>query len=456
MATMLEAPAPARRRRRFRGGGRRIGTAAPARVRQGVPPPFAVLDPWLSSQAGNSNRHAAALRPFAREEFPAGAAAPSEGHLQAANRLITLLRSELLKANAGVRQAAEAARRSPTRANLERLLVTKERSHQWVRSVERIWDFYLELFGQRTDPYGEWLLGCDRIALDCYQAAFRGIGAHKTVPAPPPFAYMKTGFSPATYRRGVPLSRLGRMPNPFPLIELPFHRMVNPWTLGAVLHEVSHNLQNDLGLDSLIPREIERNLTAAGLGGEVARTWRRWNRETFADMSGLLLGGPAVVASLMDVVGRSPRATLHFSPRAPHPTPYLRTLVSTELLRRMGFTEQSRRFERSWRRLYSNPRAGSIPPAMLDSFPHAVRVVVDTICFRPYRTLGGRSLATSYRFEPKDQQMIEDAARRLAAGVDPGVVPARFLIGAARVALDRRYARPGTIARNFYTELARR
>jgi len=52
--------------------------------------------------------------------------------------------------------------------------------------------------------------------------------------------------------------------------------------------------------------------------------------------------------------------------------------------------------------------------------------------------------------------MIEEAARRLAAGVDPGVVPERFLIGAARVAIDRKLARPGVITRNFYIELARR
>ena len=36
--------------------------------------------------------------------------------------------------------------------------------------------------------------------------------------------------------------------NPFPLVQLPYHRLVNPWTLGAVMHEVSHNLQTDLGL----------------------------------------------------------------------------------------------------------------------------------------------------------------------------------------------------------------
>jgi hypothetical protein len=418
--------------------------------------PFPVLDPWLWSQAGNSTRHAAALRPFARTEFGTDAAAPSEGHLQAANLMISALRAELLKLNGTVRSAAATARKSPTSANLQRVLLLKERAHQWVRSIEQIWDFYLELFGQRQGRYGEMLLGADRIGLDCYAAAFRGVGAHKSIPAPPPFCYMRTGFSPATYRRGLPLARLGRLPNPFPLVELPFHRMVNPWTLGAVLHEVSHNLQNDLGLDKVLPRAIGSRLRGAGHEASVANTWQRWNRETFADLSGLMLGGPAIVASLMDVVGRSPRATLHFSPRAPHPTPYLRTLISVELLRRMGFGEQARLFERSWKRLYPDPTAGSIPRPMLASFPRASKLVVDTICFTPYDTLGGRTLAQVYRFEPKDQLMIEEAAARLAAGTDPGVVPARFLIGAARVAIDRRFARPGVIARNFYTELARR
>jgi hypothetical protein len=52
--------------------------------------------------------------------------------------------------------------------------------------------------------------------------------------------------------------------------------------------------------------------------------------------------------------------------------------------------------------------------------------------------------------------MIEEAAGRLAAGTDPGVVPERFLIGAVRTALDRRLASPDQLMRNFYTELVRR
>jgi hypothetical protein len=282
------------------------------------------------------------------------------------------------------------------------------------------------LFGQRQSQFSDWLLGCDRIALDCYQAAYTGLGVARTIPAPPPFSYMRTGFSPATFRRGIPLRRLGQQANPFPLIQLPYHRMVNPWTLGAVLHEVSHNLHNDLGLERAVPQAIAQQLRAEGYSPLVAAVWTRWNRETFADLSGLLLGGPAVVGSLMDVVGRSPAATLHYTPRAPHPTPYLRVFLSIELLRRMGFGDEAAQYRRTWMRMYPEPRRGNLPPALLETAPGAVAVVVDAVCYRPYPSLGDRSLAQVLRFAPKEQEMIEEAAQRLAAGNDPGVVPSRF------------------------------
>jgi len=255
---------------------------------------------------------------------------------------------------------------------------------------------------------------------------------------------------------GIPLKRLGRQLNPFPLIQLPYHRLVNPWTLGAILHEVCHNLQNDLGLAKAVPRAIARRLLEAGLGRSVAAVWTRWNREIFADLGGLLLGGPAVVGSLMDVVGRGPRTVVAYAPGAPHPTPYLRTFLSVELLRRMGFPAEAESYGRAWSRLYPDPRGGSIPEAVLSTWPRAAALVVDTICYQPFPSLGGKRLAEVIRFQPKEQTMIEEAAQRLATGVDPGIVPERFLIGAARFALDHRLARPGVITRNFYRELARR
>jgi len=415
-----------------------------------------VLKNWLRAQSINLTRHAAALRPFKREEFGTGAAAPSEGHIQVVNQLITRLRRGLLKVSERVHDSIATASEKPSSPRLQSVVTRKDQAHRWVQGIEKIWDFYFELFGQRQGKYGDWLLSCDRIAMDCYQAAYTGIGVARSVPAPPPFCYMKTGFAPATIRRGIRMRRLGKQFNPFPLVQLPYHRLVNPWTLGAVMHEVSHNLQSDLGLNKDVPRQVGLRLLKADLGKFVSSVWVRWNREMFADMSALLLGGPEVVGSLMDVIGRAPAAVYGFNPRGPHPTPYLRLLISAEMLRRMGFEAEAKQYARAWTRIYPNPRAGTIPAQVLATFPKACALAVDAMCFKPFPSLGNKSLAQVIRFEKKDQKMIEESAKRMAAGTDPGIIPERFLIGAARYALDNRLARPGVITENFYKELVRR
>lgn len=413
-----------------------------------------VMLPWLRAQSINVTRHAAALRPFRLEEFGTGAEAPTAGHVTAVNKLITGLRNSLLRMSAQVRKAADAASHEPSTPRLQSLVRKKEQAHNWVRGIEKIWDFYFELFGQRQTRYAKWLLGCDRIGLDCYRAYYLGIGVARPIPSPPPFSYMATGFSPATFRRGIPLKRLGKQLNPFPLIQLPYHRLVNPWTLGAVLHEISHNLQNDLGLNRDVPRQLGLRLLKAGASRGVARTWVRWNREMFADMSGMLLGGPTIAGSLMDILARGPETVVYYSPRGPHPTPYLRMLINTELLRRMGFESESKQYRQTWLRIYPNPHAGSIPPAMVKSFSEACPVAVDAMCYQPFPSLGNRTLVQVLNFGKKEQQMIEEASQRLAAGVDPGIIPERFLIGAVRMALDRRLARPEVLTKNFYRALA--
>jgi len=120
----------------------------------------------------------------------------------------------------------------------------------------------------------------------------------------------------------------------------------------------------------------------------------------------------------------------------------------------MGFPNEAEQYRKAWMRIYPDPGAGNIPRAMLSSFRKTCALAVDAMCFQPYRTLGNKSLAQMLPFGRKEQQMIEEAARRLSAGVDPGIIPERFLIGAARFALNQRLARPGVITTNFYKALA--
>lgn len=408
------------------------------------------LPAFTAGQGVNVRRHLDALRDFSRAEFGGSPARPSEAHVLAVNELLARLRRPLSRAVVEVERAGGAR----SGAELAELLRLKSRAHDWVRATERVWDFYFELFGQRQTAFGPWLLACDKIALDCYQHVHMHLGRPRSIPSPGPFAYMRTGFSPATYRRNIPLRKLGRQLNPFPLVQLPYHRMVNPWTMGAVLHEVCHNLQNELGLEREIPRAVHHAVRRAGLPEPVARTYARWNREIFADLVGCLLGGEAFVASLMDVIGRAPNQVLAFSPHGVHPTPYLRTFLSTHLLDRMGFGEIAREYERLWRRLYPSTAGSTLPGPMLERRDVAARAVVDAVCWTRFASLGGKSLREVITFEPRQQAMIEEAAGRLARGVDPGVVPERFLIGAARIAVDRRLAPPDRVMRNFYAALS--
>ena len=411
---------------------------------------------WIRVQALNLGRHTAGLRDFTRSEFGDTPESPTDGHIVAVNGLIGKLREPLVAVSHLFNKLAGAVVRGGEPTTIANFLRRKHQAHERVQHIEKIWNFYHELFGQRQTRFGPWLLSTDRIALDCYQDAYVGVGKAKSIPAPPPFTYMQTGFGPATYRRGIRLRQIGREMNPFPLIQLPYHRMINPWTLGAVLHEVSHNLQTDLGLSKAIPLAVGRRLLSAGIPKEIAAIWVRWNRESFADLSGLLLGGPCIVASLMDVVGRSPQITYHFNPRGVHPTPYLRVLLSCELLRRMGFNADAAQYAKTWTRLYSQPERAGFPDTLLRTAPRAMSLVVDTMCYQPYEELGGKRLSDLFRFAPKEQLLVQEAASRMAQGTDPGVVPERFLIGAVRFALDQRLAPAEVLKDAFYRELSRR
>lgn len=431
-------------------------SASPTGSRRARPSGGKELEAWVLSQATNVERHLDALRPFRWSEFGDPATGPSRAHLAAVNRTMATLRGPLFTATRVARRAAEEAVARPEQDELARLLRAKSRAQRWVRTTEQVWDFYLDLFNQRQGAFAPWLVACDRIALDCYQYAYLGIGRWRSIPTPPPFCYLRTGSGPATSRRGIPLRRLGNRLNPFPLIQLPYHRLVNPWTLGAVLHEVSHNLQNDLGLARAIPLQLAARLVEAGVPRPIAGIWVRWNRETFADMSALLLGGPAVVGSLFDVIGRTALETTAFSPRAVHPVPYLRAKLSVELLRRMGFTRHAESYAALWRKLYPRAKLINAPDALLKTAEKAIPVVVDAMCFTSFPSLGHRPLAKVLRFEPKEQAMVEEAAERLAEGVSPGVVPERFLIGAVRFALEEGMAPPKRLFGFFMEELGRR
>jgi hypothetical protein len=374
----------------------------------------------------------------------------------AVNRFVEGFRLKLVESARSVEAAVRAAQREPTGDRLSVVLERKHRVSQQVLYVEGIWDFYFDLFVQRLSGFGERLLAVDRMAANCYEDLYVGLAVARPTPALLPFSYADSGFTPSTYRRGVPLRRLRHHRNLFPLIILPQHRLDAPWALSSVLHECSHNLQADLGLWDVMPGLIHRRLTGDGLPEEVAQTWARWHKEMTADLFALLLGGPAAVESLMDVVGRSRRATVSFDPAGVHPVPYLRVPISLELLRRIGLPQMANDLDQVWRRLYPKVTGAELPMPLLRSFGRACGLAVDTVALTPHPQLAGRRLVDILPFGPEQAATIELAGRRLAEGADPGAVPLRFMVSAARHALDQRLGTPAAITDSFYRILGRR
>src|SRR5215467_4440789 len=117
---------------RLRSSTTAAGTSASRPATSGKPGGrVPVLRPWLRAQSLNILRHAAALRPFRREEFGTGAAAPTEGHVQAVNRLVGTLRRGLLGMAARVEKAVGQVGQGANAPRLQQVVRLKHQAHDW-------------------------------------------------------------------------------------------------------------------------------------------------------------------------------------------------------------------------------------------------------------------------------------------------------------------------------------
>lgn len=433
--------------------GPRGAAVAAGRAAAGAAPP--ALGFFALRTMVNADRYARGMAHFTNTQFGKGPQSPSPAHISAVNELLQAAHKLVRQEQTKLVASARAVRQSNGADARSAMLEHKERLHNIAQQGEKVWEFYLNLFNQRTGPFATMLSGIDRIALDCYRAVYLGLGKARSIPSPTPFAYVQTGFGPATFRRGVRLTKLGRRQNPFPLVMIPFHRLINPWSLGAVPHEVAHNIQSDLGLWDVMPGRIRARFAEARLPPAAAAIWMRWHKESYADLVGTLLIGPAYVGALMDVVGRSVSQTASYSDDAVHPTPLIRVPLNLHLLDRMGFHADAKAFRAAWDALYPASAWQTLPAALRKDLPAQLAAAVEAMVMTPMPELGGRSMFDVARFEPKHAQVTAEGAHRLESGHSTGVLPERFLIGAARLALARGKASPEMIARNFYATLER-
>jgi hypothetical protein len=359
--------------------------------------------------------------------------APTPAHFEAANRRLGAIDRDIYR-------RLQFLRRHWRTAPLEQVLVYMALVEREVDRARRAFGMFFEVFSQRGSVFAPALASHDVIAADCYAVIRRAAPLVFRGPLLKPICYMEHGYSPATMRRGVALSRLLGEANPFPVIRIPWDRD-NPWQ-AVFLHEVAHNLQADLGLWHENQEAVTRRVLQAVGDPLVTTVYRRWHREIFADLVAVLLGGPASVWGMMEFLAHPGPRILTYRPGGVHPTGYFRVLILAEMLRRMGFGGDAARVRTVWTRLYSPARGHRLPPRLLSTSTRTIPQVVDEMAFQTRRNLAQRALVDVIPFSARDEQMIRRAAAALAQGTIPTSVPPRFLVSASLYAIGKGVSLP--------------
>jgi hypothetical protein len=374
--------------------------------------------------------------------------APSPVHFDAANKRLASIDRQIAR-------RLDKVRRTWQSAPLRRVLVDIALVEKEVDRARRAFGMFFEVFSQRGSSFAPVLAAHDVIANDCYAAVRRNAPGLLGGKALAPVTYMEHGYSPATKRRGVILSRLLGEANPFPVIRIPWDRD-NPWQ-PVFLHEISHNLQSDMGIWQENRTAVARSVLSEVGDPVLSGIYGRWHKEIFADLAALLLGGPAAAWGMALFLAHPVPRMMTLRPHGVHPVGFLRVLILAEMLRRMGFAPDAARLERVWRQLYDPNGFHRLPPRLLNTSGKLIPLVVDETAFQTRRNLAHRALADVIRFHTDDEAAIRVASRRLIEDrePDPGLPP-RHLVAAAAYALESGRVAPARLSGRVVARLAAR
>lgn len=372
--------------------------------------------------------------------------APSRNHFKAANQRLAKIDREVMKRLNHVQQ-------SWATAPIPRVLADIALVERELDRARRAFGLFFEIFGQRGSAFAPSLDAYDAIAADCYTAIHQAAPRLFRGTLLKPVSYMEHGYSPATMRRGVVLSRLLGEPNPFPIIRIPWDRD-NPWQ-AVFLHEVAHNLQADLGIWQENRQAVLHRVLRGTTDPALTQTYSRWHKEIFADLAALLLGGPAAAWGMAIFLANPSTRTLTYRPGGAHPTAYLRVLILAEMLRRMRFEAESTRLKNMWKGLYPLTQANRLPIRLLKTADQLIPKVVDEIAYQTRRNLGQHSLADIIPFTTQDQKQIKAGAKALVIGKVPTHLPPRHLVSASAYALSSGKVAPNKISQLVTAHLAK-
>jgi hypothetical protein len=340
-----------------------------------------------------------------------------------------------------------------------------------VLDLHRVWDFFREKLALRyVDRFADYLLAADEFAWACYEPMQQVATAVGTVePAAvrePPlvcFTPVSTPFSiprGASYTKDVggaalvsPVSRALAQRLPIPVVGVPWYQLHHLPDALVIGHEVGHHVERDARLTATVQRLVAEAAAGAGAGPEHRSAWDGWAAETFADVYGVLCGGPAFAHALADflVVAGAEHAA-----NEDYPPVKLRvalTVAALEAAAAAAGERDAAETSAAITELRSGWADDGVMTNLGDQAPE-VAAVASALVAGPYPELGGVPLTRVVGFGAKRLADHRDDAAALLDRRPPGTNDARTLMAAA----GRAYAQdPQTYqARNVPDRVLRR
>jgi hypothetical protein len=291
-------------------------------------------------------------------------------------------------------------------------------------------DLFSEVITQRSEQEtGVWLSGLDALARDALEMA--------PLPEPPAVVCMLIRGPGASIRRA--RTRLpGGDPNPVAIVQIPRERMVGHGIASSLVHEVGHQAAALLGLVGSLKPSLERRAEERPADAVAWRSWASTCSEIVADAWSVGALGISSTLGLLAVVSL-PRFFVFRPPgRDPHPSPYIRVLVSARMGDALYPHPQWHALEAMWRAFYPvddlpEPIRGDL--AVLErTIPDFVNLLLD----HPLPSLDGRPLRSVFPLSQRQPGQLVDhfrtwaGDRALMARQPPALVFAA--IGQARAA----------------------
>jgi hypothetical protein len=328
----------------------------------------------------------------------------------------------------------------------DRVLAESRSTELTILELHRMWEFFRSKLALRYVPWFEdYLLAADEFAWACYQPCLRFVKPE--VGREPPLAFLNGGSSPFTVPRGaayaaesVPYEAMRTKEFaealqciPIPVIGIPWFQVKHLPEALVIGHEVGHDVERDLRLTATLRSLLDATFDANAVPGERRKAWHAWSQEVFADVYGVLAGGPAFVETLVDFLAEDPRSITTEWRGDPswgsYPTSTLRVLLACAVLAECEFDEQAvDPLRKRWTDVYDHHA--------LTEFEDDVPLVAHALVEGPYAELDRAPLTAVLSFSPSDYATAKNAAKQARLQREPSTTDVRKLVAAARIAYD--------------------